>query len=128
MKQAAAFSWIEVLVVIAVLWVVAVIAIPNLPVLLEGHRMGKSQRAAMSLATLSLAAKNSGHPGWSNRADAVRDLLAGVSVTNPADPSIVIRFQSSLLTSEERAAAMAYLTFDGTTLIYVPNGVQLTNL
>lgn len=116
------------MVVIAVLWVIAVIAIPNLPVLIEAHRMGKSQRAAMSLATLSLAAKNSGHPGWINRADAVRDLLAGVSVTNPADPSIVIRFQSSLLTSEECDAAMAYLTFDGTTLIYVPNGVQFTNL
>ena len=128
MKQASAFSWVEVLVVIAVLWVIAVIAIPNLPVLIEAHRMGKSQRTAMSLATLSLAAKNSGHPGWSNRSDAVRELLAGVSVTNPADPRIAIRFQGNVLTSEECAAAAVYLTFDGTTLIYVPDGGQPTGL
>ena len=128
MRQAPAFTWVEVLVAIAVLWIIAVIAIPNLPLLTDMNRMAKSQQTAMSLATLSLAVKNTGHPGWSNRSDAVRNLLAGVSVTNPADPRIVIRFQSNVLTPEECAAAAAYLTFDGTTLVYMPDGGQPTNL
>ena len=128
MKQSPAFSWVEVLAVIAILWIVAVIAIPNLPVLIVANRMAKSQRTALSLSNLALAARNSGHPGWGSRAAAVRDLLAGVSVTNSADPRIVIRFQSKVLTSQERAAAAAYLTSDGTTLIYVPGGGQPTDL
>ena len=127
MKQASGFSWVEVLVVIAVLWIIAVIAIPNLPVLIEASRMAKSQREAMAFADLSRAARNSGYPGWSNRSDALRGLLSGVSVTNPADERIVIRFQNKALTSQELSAAAAYLTSDGTTLIYVPAGGQPTN-
>lgn len=122
-----AFSWIEVLVVIAILWVIAVVTIPNLPVLIEAHRMAKSQKAAMSLASLAQAARNSGHPGWPTRDLAVRGLINGVAVTNPADINIVIRFQSRFLTADERAAALAYLTGDGTNLIYVPGGGQGTN-
>ncbi|MEI6280101.1 MAG: type II secretion system protein [Verrucomicrobiae bacterium] len=128
MKRTHAFSWVEVLVAIAVLWVVAVITIPNLPVLIDANRMARSQRAAMSLSSLALAAKNSGHPGWRNRSDAVRDLINGVAVTNPADPRIAIRFQSKIFTSYELASAMAFLTSDGTTLLYVPTGGQSTNL
>lgn len=127
-RTRSAFSWIEVLVVIAILWVVAVIAIPNLPVLIEGHRMAKSQKAAMSLAGLAQAARGSGYPGWSNRSEAVRSLINGVVVTNPADPAIEIRFQARFLTSEERAAAAEYLMGDGTNLIYIPGGGQGTNL
>lgn len=124
----AAFSWIEVLVVIAILWTIAVIAIPNLPVLIEANRMAKSQKAAISLASLAQAARNSGHPGWSNRDVAVRGLQNGVAVTNPADTNIVIRFQARFLTADERSAAAEYLTSDGTNLIYVPGGSQPTNL
>jgi len=128
MNTRSAFSWIEVLVVIAILWIVAVIAIPNLPVLIEGHRMAKSQKAAMSLASLAQAVRGSGHPGWSNRSEAVRALINGLQVTNPADPTIAIRFQARFLTVEERAAAAEYLMGDGTNLIYVPGGGQPTNL
>ena len=128
MNKPFAFSWVEALVVIAIVWIVAVIAIPNLPIFLEAHRMAKSQRTAMSLSSLALAARNSGYSGWGSRSEAVRGLLNGVAVTNPADNRIVIRFQSKFLTPEERAAAAAYLTFDGTTLIYVPGGGQATNL
>jgi type II secretory pathway pseudopilin PulG len=127
MKTSAAFSWVELLAVIAVLWIVAVVAIPNLPVLVEGRRMARSQRNAMALAELSLAAKSSGHPGWSNRSEAVRELLSGVAVTNPAATNIVIRFQSASLTAEELQAAAEYLSSDGKTLIYIPNGGQPTN-
>jgi len=128
MKPAAAFSWVEVLVVIAVLWIIAVITIPNLPVLLEAKRVGKIQKDAMALATLALAARNSGYPGWDTRSAAVRGLLNGVAVTNPAATNIVIRFQAKQMTAEEQAAAAAYLMSDGTNLVYVPGGGQSTNL
>lgn len=128
MKKVSGISWIEVLVVIAVLWIIAVITIPNLPVLIEANRMAKSQRTAMALANLALAARNSGHPGWDNRSDAIKELVNGFTVTNPADQSIEIRFQSRFFTLEERAAAAAYLTCDGGGLIYVPAGGQPTNL
>jgi len=128
MKTASAFSWVELLAVIAVLWIVAVVAIPNLPVLIEGRRMARSQRNAMALAELSLAAKSSGHPGWTSRSDAVRALLTGVAVTNPAATNVVIRFQSPPLTSDELEAATEYLTSDGKTLIYVPGGGQPTKI
>lgn len=124
MKRAAAFSWVEALVFIAVIWAIAVIAIPNWSALIEGRWVAKSQESAMSLASLSLAARNCGHPGWSNRPDAVRDLLAGVSVTNPADSRIVIRFQGKNLSPKELGAALSYLTFDGQKLVYVPAGDQ----
>lgn len=128
MKQSAAFSWVEVLVVIAVLWIVAVIALPNLPVLIEANRMAKSQKNAMELVNLSLAAKNSGCRPWSSRSDAVRGLIEGFAVTNPAATNIVIRFQAKYLTPEELAAAAKFLTYDGKSLIYVPGGGQPTNL
>jgi len=128
MKKISGISWIEVLIVIAVLWVIAVVTIPNLPVLIEANRMAKSQRTAMALANLALAARNSGYPGWENRSAAITGLINGFAVTNPADPSIEIRFQSRFLTSEERASAAAYLTMDGKGLIYVPGGGQPTNL
>ncbi len=128
MNNRSAFSWIEVLVVIAILWVIAVIAIPNLPVLIEGHQIAKSQKAAISLASLAQAVRSSGYPGWGNRSDAIRSLINGVEVTNPAEPTIAIRFQARFLTAEERAAAAEYLMGDGTNLIYVPGGGQGTNL
>jgi len=128
MNRTSGYSWVEVLVVIAVLWILAVLVISNFPVLLEANRMAKGQQAAMSLASLALAARNSGHPGWANRSDAVLDLLNGVSVTNPADPRIVIRFQGKILTSQECANAISYLSSDGKILIYVPSGGQATNL
>ncbi len=128
MKTTSAFSWVEFLAVIAVLWIIAVVAIPNLPVLIEGRRIAGSQRNAMALAELSLAAKSSGHPGWADRSEAVRGLLDGVSVTNPAATNIVIRFQSDELTAGELEAAAEYLTSDGKGLIYVPGGGQPTNL
>lgn len=90
--------------------------------------MAKSQKAAMSLASLAQAARNSGYPGWSSREVAVRGLQNGVAVTNPADTNIVIRFQARFLTAEERSAAAEYLASDGTNLIYVPGGSQPTNL
>lgn len=128
MKKAPGFSWIEVLVVIAVLWIIAVITIPNLPVFIEANRMAKSQRSAMSLANLALAARNSGYPGWDNRSAAIAGLINGFAVTNPADANTGIRFQSRFLTPEERSAAAAYLILDGRSLIYVPSGGQPTNL
>lgn len=128
MNVKSGFSWVEVLVVIAVMWIVAVITIPNLPVLIEGNRMAKSQRTAMALANLALAARNSGYPGWEDRSAAIAGLVNGFAVTNPADPSIGIRFQSRFLTPEERASAAAYLTYDGKSLVYVPGGGQPTNL
>ncbi len=128
MKRSLAFSWVEILVVIAVLWVIAVITIPNLPVLIEGSRMAKSQKNAMVLVNLSLAAKNSGYRPWSNRSEAVSSLIHGFAVTNPAATNIVIRFQAKYLTPEELAAAMQYLTYDGKSLLYIPSGGQPTNL
>jgi type II secretory pathway pseudopilin PulG len=127
-KKLSGISWIEILIVIAVLWMIAVLTIPNLPVLIEANRMARSQRTAMSLANLALAARNSGYPGWDNRSAAITGLINGFTVTNPAAPSIEIRFQSRFLTSEERAAAAAYLSLDGKNLIYVPAGGQPTNL
>jgi type II secretory pathway pseudopilin PulG len=127
MGKNAAFSWVVTLVVIAVISIIAVIAIPNLSVFLEAKRTGKIQKDAMALATLSLAARSSGYPGWNTRSAAIRDLIDGVSVTNPAATNIVIRFQAKRMTAEEQAAVAAYLMSDGTNLIYVPAGGQPTN-
>ncbi len=128
MKQTFSFCWVEILGIIAVVWLISVIAIPNIPGLIETTRAAKSQRSAMALASLSLAAKNSGCIPSGTRSAAVLDLIGGISVTNPAATNIVIRFQAKEMTPEELAAAVQFLMFDGYSLIYVPGGGQPTNL
>lgn len=114
--------------VIAVLWIVAAITIPNLPVFLEANRMARSQKNAMALADLSLAAKNTGCPALGSRSEAVLSLINGFTVMNPAATNVAIRFQAKYLTPSELAAAAEFLTYDGKSLIYVPAGGQPTNL
>lgn len=125
--SSAAFSFVEVLVVIAVIAVIASIAIPNIGNVVRSANSSRDIRNAQALAEMSAAARGAGHPGWPTKSDAIAELVAGFEVTNPVDHSIVIHFRIDIISPENQAKASAYLTSDGKSLIYVPDGGQPTN-
>ncbi len=122
------FSLVELLVVIAVIAFIAAIALPSIANIVGRVNDTRDLRNAQSLAALASAARSAGHPGWSTKAAAISDLVAGVAVTNVADSSIVIQFRMDTITPEDQAKASVYLSSDGLSLLYVPSGGQPTNL
>ena len=125
--NSAAFSLVELLVVIAVIAIVAAIAIPNMANIVGWVNKTRDQRNAQSLAALASAARSAGHLGWPTKAEAISALVAGVSVTNTADSSLVIQFHMDTITPVDQAKASAYLSSDGSSLVYTPSGGQPTN-
>lgn len=121
------FSLVELLVVIAVIAIIATIALPSIANIIGSVNNTRDQRNAQSLAALSSAARAAGHPGWPTKADAISSLVAGVSVTNPVDTTMVVQFRMDTISSEDQAKASAYLSSDGLSLVYFPDGGQPTN-
>lgn len=123
----AAFSFVEVLVVVAVIAIVASIAIPNIANIVRSANNSRDLRNAQALAQMASAVRSAGHPGWPTKSAAITELVEGIEVTNPVDHSIVIHFRVDTISPENQAKASAYLASDGKSLIYVPNGGQPTN-
>ncbi|MFZ4774992.1 MAG: prepilin-type N-terminal cleavage/methylation domain-containing protein [Terrimicrobiaceae bacterium] len=119
------FSLIELLVVIAVIAVIAAIAIPNIPGVINAVTRGRDQRNAQSLAGLAAGARGAGHPPWASKSEAIADLTAGFSLTNSGH---VIDFRLDGMSPEDQASAAAFLSHNGSDLIYTPSGGQPTNL
>ncbi len=119
------FSLVELLVVIAVIAIIAAIAIPNIPGVISAVSRGRDQRNAQSLAGLAAGARAVGHASWSTKSAAITDLTTGFSVTNSGH---VIDFRLDGMSPEDRASAAAYLSHNGSDLIYTPSGGQSTNL
>ena len=121
------FSLVELLVAIAVIAIIASIAVPSISGVIGSVNSSRDLRNAQTLASLAAAARSSGHPGWSGKAEAISDLVGGISVTNLADSNLVIQFRMDTISPEDQGKASAYLTSDGASLIYVPSGGQPTN-
>ncbi len=123
----AAFSFVELLVVIAVIAIVASVAVPNIANIVRSANSSRDQRNAQALAEMASAVRSAGYPGWPTKAEAIAALVTGIAVTNPVDLTLVMRFQMGAIAPENQAKAAAYLASDGKTLIYVPAGGQPTN-
>lgn len=125
--SSAAFSIVELLVVIAAIAIIATIAIPNMSNIIGAVNNSRDQRNAQSLAAIASAARAAGHPGWPTKAAAISALVAGITVTNAADSSLVIQFRMDTISSADQSKASAYLSSDGLSLVYTPTGGQPTN-
>ncbi|MCX6969532.1 MAG: prepilin-type N-terminal cleavage/methylation domain-containing protein [Verrucomicrobia bacterium] len=123
----AAFSFVEVLVVIAVIAIVAAIAVPNIANIVRSANVSRDQRNAQALAEMASAVRSAGYSGWPTKSEAIAALVTGIAVTNPVDLTLVMRFQMGVISPENQVKAAAYLASDGKTLIYVPDGGQPTN-
>lgn len=121
------FSLVELLVVITVIAIIAALAIPNIPGIIGSVNRSRDQRNAQTLAGLASGARAIGHAPWATKFDAISDLTAGFTVTNPPGSSYVIHFRMDTMTAEDKASAAAYLSSDGQDLIYTPGGGQPTN-
>jgi type IV pilus assembly protein PilA len=120
-------SLVELLIVIAVIAVIAAIAIPNISRVVGMVASSRDLKNAQTLAGLAAAARSAGHPGWSTKSNAISSIVGGLSVTNSADPSLIIQFRMDSISPEDQAKASAYLSSDGFSLIYTPAGGQPTN-
>jgi len=119
---------VEILVVIAVIAILAAVAIPTIRYTMDRAAESTDRRNAQHFSEMSSAVRSAGYPGWPTKSEAISALVAGINVTNPADPSLVIRFRLETMTPENQAKAAAYLASDGASLIYIPSGGQPTNL
>ena len=124
---AAAFSLVELLVVIAVIAIIASIAVPNIANIVRSANSSRDQRNAQALAEMASAVRSAGYPGWPTKSEAIAAIVTGIAVTNPVDLTLVMRFHLDTISPENQDKASAYLTSDGKTLIYVPDGGQPTN-
>jgi len=124
-RRRQAFSLVELLVVIAVIGVLAGIAITTILNIHSAAQTAKDQRNARMISSLATAARGAGFSiPWGSKSNAISMLGAGISVANPADPSMVFSFRVDTMPLSEQEAACRYLLLSGSNLSYVPEGGQ----
>lgn len=111
---AKAFSLVEMLVVIAVIGIIAAIAVPNIGRINESAKDATARRNAQNVASVFASANAAGltfGSGSTSVSDIVDEIIVGKKVTEkgPFDGTF---FGVPGLNSDDKTAAMAYLTWD----------------
>lgn len=107
-KVHAAFSLVELLVVIAVIGIIAAIAIPNIAGITAQADTAKAQRNAQSLASTFASARAAGNAtAFATKEAAVTAVVGGV---NGAGTFAATDFKVPGLSAAEQTAALAHLT------------------
>jgi hypothetical protein len=99
--------------------VIAAIAIPNIAGITQQANISAAKRNAQNLASVASAARAAGYTGkWATKEDAIRELVAGITVRNGGQE--FGPFKVTGLTSDNINSASAYLRIEGDNLIYAP--------
>ncbi|MGH8046400.1 MAG: prepilin-type N-terminal cleavage/methylation domain-containing protein [Chthoniobacterales bacterium] len=111
-KVRAAFSLVELLVVIAVIGIIAAIAIPNIAGITNQADVAKGQRNAQSLASTFASARAAGHAGsYATAAAAVTALGTGIQGTGNFATT---DFKVPGLSATDQTLALTHLTLSAT--------------
>lgn len=111
----AAFSLVEMLVVIAVIGIIAAIAVPNIGKINDSAKEAKDRRNAQNLASVFAAAQAAGLDFYvaGDEAGTVTAIVTGGTVTDEG-PFNGTYFGVPSLDSSEQTGAMVYLDMDDT--------------
>lgn len=120
----AAFSLVELLVVIGVIGLLASIAIPSIINITAAAKTAKDQRNAQTITSVAAAARAAGFEGWGTTSNAITNLLAGVYLTNSTNAGQVMVFRIDSIPAADQASAATYLSISGNSVIYIPAGGQ----
>jgi len=111
------FSLVEMLVVIAVIGVIAAIAIPSIGSINQSAKDATSQRNAQSIASMYQAGEAAGVVwGATDVATAITKVVAGDHPSGGAFDQKVFKVPN--LSTDDQAAAAAYLEWSGGELYY----------
>jgi hypothetical protein len=99
--------------------VIAAIAIPNIAGITQQAKITAARRNAQNLASVASAARAGGYTGkWTSKEDAVRDLVAGITVRNNGQEIGTFRVDGL---PTDTGTICRYLKLDEDNLVYVPS-------
>ena len=115
-KVHAAFSLVELLVVIAVIGIIAAIAIPNIAGITGSATTAKAQRNAQSLASTFASARAAGSDqAFADKAAAADAVVAGTMTFPVTSTYVGANFKVPGVSATEKTAALVYLTLSAVT-------------
>ncbi|MGY8644404.1 MAG: type II secretion system protein [Verrucomicrobiales bacterium] len=120
-KLSAAFSLVEMLVVIAVIGVITAIAVPQIANINSKARAGKDRRNAQNIASVVAAAQAAGHDflvGNATPAAVVTAVVAGDSPTTGPFAGTLFGIQG--MDPTDQTGALTYLKILNAQLVYDP--------
>lgn len=115
----AAFSLVELLVVVALMAIIASLAVPLIANTLGSAHTSKNLRNAQMLSALSTSAVAAGYPGQTNVSDWIDILRDGFSVTNIFGDEVAY-FKATDLSDQDVEGATNYLVISNSALVYRP--------